>query len=185
MGAAGPPLSLLLGYEQDHHLMLRHLVGWTVDGGVGAADDVLVIGPRHRDEIHFFRQQLGLPRTIGLDLFDAPADGIESGDMHAMKYATGQFRLIYTCSTLSYSYDIRRAVSEILRVLKRPGYVIISDAAGRNRGVDAMGRTDPVSADSLVGCFFDAPFSVEFHDGGRTPYRDQVRHWPSVGLKIG
>jgi ubiquinone/menaquinone biosynthesis C-methylase UbiE len=101
-----------------------------------------------------------------------------------MKYADVRFRLIYTCSTLNYAYDIRRVVSEMLRVLKRPGYIILSDAASRQRGVDPMGRTDPMSADSFVGCFYDAKFSVLFHDDGRTPYTGQFRIWPSVGLRI-
>src|SRR5439155_2996284 len=82
-GNWGHRLSFLVGYERDHQLMLRKLIDLTMDGGIGPRDEVLAIGPRYRDEIHFFRHHLGLPKTIGLDLFDAPKDSIEAGDMHA------------------------------------------------------------------------------------------------------
>jgi hypothetical protein len=182
-GTWGHRLSFLVGYERDHHRMLRQLIDMTGDGRLNAADEVLVIGPRYRDEIHFFRNHLGLPKTTGLDLFDAKEDGIVAGDMHATDFASGRFRVIYTCATLTYSYDIRRCVAEMLRVLKRPGYVIISDAAGQNNGVDALGRTDWVSVDSVVGAFYEAKLSVLFRDQGRPPTRNN-RTWPCVGLRI-
>src|SRR5262249_21694942 len=83
-GRWGPRgLSLLHGYERDHHPMLRTLVGLVRDGALRPSDQVLVVGPRHYDEILFFRKHLGLPRTVGLDLFTSARDGIVGGDMHA------------------------------------------------------------------------------------------------------
>jgi hypothetical protein len=183
VGTWGQRLSFLCGYEREHHRMLRTLVDLIGDGSLGPQDEVLVIGPRHRDEMHFFRNHLGLVKTIGLDLFDSKEDGIQAGDMHAMPFAAQRFKLIYVCATLTYSYDIRKCVSEMLRVLKRPGYVMISDSAGRKNGVDALGRTDWRSADAVVGSFYQAKLSVLFRDEGRPPTRDN-RTWPCVGLRI-
>jgi len=53
-------LSLLRGYERDHHLLLRTLVGLIDEGKVTGEDEVLLIGPRHIDEVVFFRKTLGL-----------------------------------------------------------------------------------------------------------------------------
>lgn len=182
-GTWGHRLSFLVGYERDHQLMLRKLIDLKTAGSIGPADEILAIGPRHRDEIHFFRHHLGLPKTIGLDLFEAPKDGIEAGDMHEMSYASGRFRLVYACATLTYSYDIRKCIAAISRVLARPGYVIISDSAGRKNGVDVLGRTDWRSAEALAGSFYEGKMSIVFRDEGRPPSRDN-RAWPSVCVRL-
>jgi SAM-dependent methyltransferase len=184
-GKWGPVgLSLLLGHERNHHVMIRTLIDLRNEGALRPDDEVLVIGPRHFDEIAFFRNHLGLPKTTGLDLFDSRADGIVGGDMHAMPFDAGRFRLVYCSGTLSYSYAIRTVFSETVRVLKRPGYLLFSDAGQRSNGVDALGRTDPVSADAIIGCFHEHRFDVLFRDDGMSPDLSRFQQWPSVGLKL-
>jgi SAM-dependent methyltransferase len=182
-GKWGPVgLSLLLGYERSHHAALRMLLALKNGGALTPDDEVLVVGPRHFDEIAFFRKHLNLPKTVGLDLFDA--EGTVGGDMHAMPFDADRFRLIYCSGTLSYAYAIRQVFAEMLRVLKRPGYLLFTDAGERTNGVDALGRTDPVSADAIIGCFHQHQFDVLLRDDGMSPYLDKFQQWPSVGLRI-
>jgi hypothetical protein len=183
-GSWAASVSLTYGYEQDQHIMLRTLIDLLEQGEIGRNDEVLIIGPRHKDEIHFFRKFLGLPNTVGLDLFASKKDRLEAGDMHAMHFESGRFKLVYSCGTMSYSYNIRKVASEIARVLKRPGYVIISDAACRVTGPDPHGRTDLRNADSLISCFYQHRLEVLFRDQGKSTIMQVAREWPSVGLRL-
>jgi SAM-dependent methyltransferase len=177
-------LSLLHGFERNHHLMLRTLVAMVRDRVVTPEDEVLVVGPRHYTEILFFRKHLGLPRTIGLDLFTSEKEGIVGGDMHAMPFTSGRFRLIYCCATLAYGYDLRKVLSEMTRVATRPGYLILSDGCDRIRGCDPFGRSDVVSTAALLGCFYQHRYSVLFRDEGRSLDFKGYRSSANVGLRI-
>lgn len=177
-------LSLLRGYERDHHLMLRKLVELVEQGELKRTDEVLLIGPRYVDEVDFFRTSLRLPRTIGLDLFEYGKDEILAGDMHDMPFAPGRFKLAYCAGTLSYSYNARKLINEIARVLARPGYVFIIDAAARIAGPDALGRSDALSVDTLLGMFHRFSFQVLAKDEGRTLAPDAYENEPCLALKL-
>jgi SAM-dependent methyltransferase len=177
-------LSLLHGYEREPHIMLRTIVEWVRAGVIRPNDEVLVIGPRHGNEMAFFRNDLGLKRAIGLDLFDATEDNIVGGDMHDMSFESGRFKLVYCCGTLSYSYAIRRVAREIARVTQRPGYIVLSDAGKRVSGVDPLGRTDPMSTASMLSCFHAYRYDVVFRDEGVPPVLDYYERWPNVGLVL-
>ncbi len=184
VGSIGPSgLSLLFGYERETHLMVRTLLELVHDKRLATGDEVLVIGPRHADELEFFRRELGLKPT-GLDLFDAPRDGIVAGDMHHMNFASGRFKLVYCCSTLSYSYAIRNVISEIARVCARPGYVILSDAGNRVKGVDPLGRSDPMNTTSMLSCFHASKYNLLFADEGVPLVADFYHQWPSIGIEL-
>jgi hypothetical protein len=79
---------------------------------------VLVIGPRNEAEIlllslYGFRLQ----NITGVDLFSySPL--IRLGDMHNLQFNDGTFDVVYTAWTLAYSYDVKRACAEIVRVAK-------------------------------------------------------------------
>jgi SAM-dependent methyltransferase len=177
-------LALLRGYERDHHLLLRTLVRLIQEGELSREDEALLIGPRHVDEVAFFRKQLGLPKTTGLDLFKFGKDEILAGDMHDMPFETGRFKLIFCAGTLSYSYNVRKVVEEIGRVLKRPGFVFLIDAAGRKAGPDALGRSDVVGIDTLIGLFYRFPFEVLAKDPGRSLAPQYYENEPCLALKL-
>ena len=176
-------LSLLAGMERERHMMLRTFVELRATGRLGRDEEVLIVGPRHADELTFFRRHLRM-RATGLDLFTVEKHGISGGDMHDMHFPSGRFRAIYCNGTLSYSYAIRTVVSEMARVVKRPGFVVLSDAAQRVAGVDPLGRTDPISAEALISCVYPYRHHVLAADAGRSPSLHQYKSWPSVVLEL-
>ncbi|HXI57322.1 MAG TPA: glycosyltransferase [Polyangia bacterium] len=177
-------LSILGEYEENHHMLLRALCDLRRSGRLTADDEVLVVGSRYADELAFFRKHLGLPRTIGLDLFDDPAGGIVGGDMHDMSFATGRFSLIYCAGTLCYSYNMRRAIAEFARVLRRPGFMILSDSADRLGGVDPLGRSDSGGIDGFVGFFHEYPYRIIGQDPGRSCTPAAVTRWPCLAIEL-
>jgi len=157
-------LSLLRGYEKNHHVLLRTIIKLMQEGKLTKNDEVLIIGPRYVNEILFFREHLGLPKTIGLDL--CANDYIVVGDMHAMPFENNRFKLVYVCNTLCYSYYVRKVADEISRVLKRTGYACIVDHGTYVEGASMIGRSDVMNADALVGLFYKQTFNVLAQDNG-------------------
>lgn len=177
-------LSLLREYERDHHLLLRTLLGLIRDGKVGSDDEVLVIGPRHVDELDFLRKYLGLRNVTGLDLFGGDMGRIVGGDMHAMPFDSHRFRLVYSSGTLSYAYNVRRVVGEIARVSTRPGYVFLLDASDRPAGPDPLGRSDIVNVDTLIGLFCRHRFNVLARDRGKPLNPRTHRQNPCLAIEL-
>lgn len=94
---------------------------------------VLVIGPRNEAEIlllslYGFR----LDRIIGVDLFSY-SPSIRLGDMHDLEFPDNTFDIVYTAWTLAYSYDLRKASAEILRVAKPDAIVATGMSHTSNR----------------------------------------------------
>jgi hypothetical protein len=177
-------LSLLRGYERDHHLLLRTLVGLIEEGKVSGEDEVLLIGPRHIDEVVFFRKTLGLRKAVGLDLFPYGRDEIIAGDMHRMPFEAGRFRLVFCAGTLSYAYNVRRVVEEIARVSTRPAYVFLIDAGGRHEGPSALGRSDIPGVAAMIGLFYRHRFQVLARDEGRTLAPHLYESEPCLALRL-
>jgi SAM-dependent methyltransferase len=136
------------------------------------------------NELHFFRKHLGLNKTIGLDLFASDEGRIIAGDMHAMPFESGRFKLVYVCNTLTYAYNARNVIREICRVTETPGYAMVIDSGTRIRGPDPLGRSDLMSADALVRCFHMRPYSVIVKDRGRSLAPDWYREQPCVLLEL-
>jgi len=178
-------LSLLRGYEQNHHALLRNLVALRRDGKISAVDEVLIVGPRHVNELHFFRKHLGLERTIGIDLFESDGGRVIAGDMHDMPFASGRFKLVYVCNTLTYAYNARTAIREICRVIQSAGYAMVIDSGTRVQGPDPLGRSDLMCADSLVQCFHARPYRVLVRDQGKSLAPDWYLEQPCVFLELG
>lgn len=177
-------LALLRGYERNHQLMLRTIVGLIDRGEVSARDEVLLVGPRYIDEIVFFRKFLGLPRTVGLDLFSYGKDEILGGDMHDMPFENERFRLVFCAGTLSYAYNARRVINEMVRVLRHPGYIVLIDAGGRVRGPDALGRSDVMGIETLLGMFYEHPYQVLAKDAGRSLAPADYVNEPCLALRL-
>lgn len=115
--------------------------GLREQGVISADEPHLTIGPRWVGEIHYFRQELGLPKTIGLDLFTHDEELVKVGDMHDMPFEDNTFGLVYQRNTFDKSYDIRTALRECLRVLRDGGVLISDDCYDYTHGVSEMART--------------------------------------------
>ena len=86
---------------------------------------VLSVGPRSENEL-FLLMSIGFkPENItGLDLISySPL--VRLGDMHDMPMADDSFDVVMLGWVLTYSEDIPKAVSEVLRVAKPGAYVAI------------------------------------------------------------
>jgi len=177
------PLSLIRGYERDHHAMLRLLVSLKNTGQLTPQDNVLVIGPRHRDEIVFFREYLGLTRTIGLDLFEDPKFIIK-GDMHNIGVTPGFFKLIYTAACLDYSYYARKVIDEMARAVARPGFILIADGAGYVGGPTPLARSDHNNVETLRRMFYKHNFDTLLYDEGRSPAPNNYVRFPCLGIRL-
>ena len=177
-------LSLLREYEHDHHALLRNVIDLIRVGRISAADEVLILGPRHVDELHFFRKHLGLYRTIGLDLFASDKGRILAGDMHDMPFESGRFKLVYVCNTLTYAYNARKVIREICRVTQSPGYAMLIDSGNRVNGPDPLGRSDLMSADVVVRCFHMRPYKTIVKDKGKSLAPEWYLEQPCVLLEL-
>jgi hypothetical protein len=109
---------------------------------IGSTEPVLTIGPRWSGEIVYFREQLGLPNAIGLDLFSNDESLIKVADMHAMPFPDDTFALVYQRNTFNKSYDIRKALTECIRVLRDGGVLVTDDCYDYTDGVSEIARTN-------------------------------------------
>lgn len=99
---------------------------------------ILVIGPRNEAEILLLSLYgYKLTNITGVDLFSY-SPRIRCMDMHALDFPDSSFDVVYSAWTLRYSYDLKKACQEIIRVVKPDGFVatgfsdtkIVSDVTG-------------------------------------------------------
>jgi hypothetical protein len=89
-------------------------------------DSLLIIGPRYEPELLMARGLGWPPEGIrGLDTFSY-APGIDVGDMHALPYEDASFTSIICGWTLSYSSSPDVAATEMARVLRPGGYLVVA-----------------------------------------------------------
>ncbi|MEA2697749.1 MAG: hypothetical protein QOI66_2020 [Myxococcales bacterium] len=168
-------VSLLGGHEENHHMLLRALVDLRRGGRLSAQDEALVVGRHDPGDLAFFRKQLDLPKTIGHQ-----ADGGTT----ETPFADGRFALIYCAGTLGYSPNMRRTIADFARVLRRPGFMVLSDAGDRVNGVDSLRRSDSGGIEGLVGLFLVYPYRIIGQDPGRSPTPAIVGGWPCLAIEL-
>lgn len=176
-------ISLIYGYENNHHLTLRTLVGLIAEGKITPDDRVLVLGPRYEDEIYFFREVLGLPNTIGLDLRNEK-DVLVEGDMHEMPFPDNTFKLVFGASVLEYAYDLRQVIDEIARVTERPGYVSIIHRTNRTTSPSSTQRSDIGSIEAATGMYYKIPHTVLSQDPGITLNPAAIGNFPTYVIQL-
>ncbi len=177
-------LSLFRQYENNNLVMIRSIVRLINSKALNSNDRVLIIGPRHLDEIFFFREVLGFNEVVGLDLFASECGSIIQGDMHNMPFSDKHFGLVYMCNTLTYSWNARRVISEILRVVANIGYVLIIDSGTRLRGPDALGRSDMMNTETLIRSFYQRSYKIIIEDPGRSLAPENYAEQPCCLLEI-
>jgi hypothetical protein len=62
--------------------------------------------------------------------------------------------------------------------------MVLSDAGNRTYGLDPLGRTDVVSAEAMIGSFYQHKHNVFLRDDGITPDFGQYQQWPCVGIEL-
>ena len=119
-------------------------------GNLGADDAVICIGNRWLGEIMYFRENLGLRKAVGVDLFSSDPELVVAADMHDMPFENNSIRLIFNRGLINKSYDVRLLIKEMLRVLTDDGYLIVETPGPYGWGVSRLGRTDIKNVQNLL-----------------------------------
>jgi len=125
---------------------------WQLRGLISSERPSLSVGPRWVTEIEFFRKIVGLKYHIGLDLFSDNPELIKAGDMHDMPLENDSFSFIFVKNTTDKSYDVRKFVSELVRVVAPRGIIVIDQICGHG-AVSPLHRTDIQSAANLLNLY--------------------------------
>ena len=125
---------------------------WKRRGWVDPGKPSLSIGPRWLTEIRFFREIVGLRRHIGLDLFSDDPEIVTAGDMHNMPFPDAHFGFIFLKNVVDKSYDVRKLVSELVRVV-RPGGIVVVDQVCGYGSCSPVTRTDIQRARNFLRLF--------------------------------
>jgi SAM-dependent methyltransferase len=125
---------------------------WKYQGWLDARVPTLSIGPRWLTEILYFRKIHGLTQHIGLDLFSDDPTMVTEGDMHKIPFPDNHFGFIFIKNTVNKSYDVRKLVSEMIRVT-RPGGIIVTDDDTGFGFTTPLTRTDVQKASNLARVF--------------------------------
>lgn len=119
-------------------------------GNLDPEDLVLCIGNRWLGEIMYFRQNLGLKNTKGVDLISSDPELVVAADMHELPFEDNSVKMIFNRGLINKSYDVRLMMKEVMRVLKKDGYLIVETPGPYGYGVSRLGRTDIKSAQNLM-----------------------------------
>ena len=114
---------------------------------------VVCIGPRWNSEILYFRKNLGLVNTIGVDLVSKDPDLVVTADMHKLPFGNSSVDLIFCRGTIDKSYDIRALAAEMVRVTKDGGLLAIETLGPYWHGVNPLARTDVKNSKNLLKLF--------------------------------
>ena len=136
-------------------------------GNLRPDDKVVCIGNRWGGEILYFRQNLGLKNTIGIDLFSSHPDLVIAADMHQMPFPDNTVKMIFNRGLINKSYDVRILVKEMLRVLTKDGFLIVETPGPYGYGVSRLGRTDVKSAENLLRLFRGKVSRIVFQEATR------------------
>ena len=103
-------------------------------------------------EIEFFRDVIGLRQHIGLDLFSDDRALVTAGDMHEMPFPDRHFQLIFIKNTVDKSYNVRKLVDELLRVVRSRGIIVVDQICGYG-DCTPLTRTDIQKSENLLRLF--------------------------------
>jgi len=150
-GVTTVPPTLLQKLTGRSYWELR-IIWWKWRGLLDETAPSLSVGPRWLTEIEFFRKVVGLRRHIGLDLHSGDQDLVKVGDMHAMPFSDSEFQLVFIKNTVDKSYDVRRLVDELVRVIKPGGIIVIDQICGFG-DCSPLTRTDIQKSQNLLRLF--------------------------------
>ncbi len=133
----------------------------------------LCIGPKNEGEIILLKMH-GLTDVIGIDLFSY-CPTIKLMDMHYMSFKDNTFDTIFCGWVLKYSYDLKKAVDEIIRVSKDSALITCSFgiALDKNEELEFVTTHLAGGVGELLNLFGDTVGHVYWRDedivkGGKT-----------------
>lgn len=175
---------LYLSYDRFSpwtYLLRREIARGNIDRG----DKAICIGPRWVGEILYFRQNVGLPNTKGVDLLPSQPEFIVAADMHSLPFEDDSIKLVFCRATIDKSYDCRLFVSEIKRVLRPDGFVILETIGPHPQGVNPVGRTDVKSSANLLRLFAGVARRVIYQqDRPPTKSQGKVNHIIQIMVQL-
>jgi SAM-dependent methyltransferase len=159
----------LAEYDRRFHAALKTRLAALAQ--LRAGQRVLCLGARQGTEVRAFRD-LGCD-AIGLDLnpgFDNPH--VIQGDFHNLQFPPQSMDIIFT-NSLDHVFDIAKVLSEIARVLKPGGLLIVEAMLGgaHETTPDSYASFWWGSPDDLIALFAKHGFAV----AQRTPFTEP---WP-------
>lgn len=122
-------------------------------GYLSPDDSVISLGNRWIGEIAYFRENIGLKKAMGVDLFTNNPEFVVAADMHELPFADDSIKLVFNRGLINKSYDVRVLAQEVLRVLTKDGLFIVETPGPYDYGVSRLGRTDIKSARNLLRLF--------------------------------
>lgn len=136
-------------------------------------DPVISLGNRWIGEISYFRENVGLKKTLGVDLFTNNPDLVVAADMHKLPFEDGSIKLVFNRGLINKSYDVRVLVKEVMRVLTDDGMFIVETPGPYDFGVSRLGCTDIKSARNLLR-LFEGKVRRIFYVEATKPHRYQA-----------
>jgi SAM-dependent methyltransferase len=136
-------------------------------------DAVISLGNRWIGEISYFRENVGLKKTLGVDLFSNNPELVVAADMHNLPFEDGSIKLVFNRGLINKSYDVRVLVNEVLRVLTDDGMFIVETPGPYDYGVSRLGCTDIKSARNLLR-LFEGKVRRIFYIEATKPHRYQA-----------
>lgn len=113
-------------------------------------DRVLIVGPRFANE-RFLARALGFPRSqiVMVDTFSY-SKHVQAGDMHEMRHPNESFSSVICGWTLAYSGEPAIAASEMSRVLKPGGHLVLGMQLANAEPALVQGWSDLISLFPLL-----------------------------------
>lgn len=114
---------------------------------------VLCIGPRNEGEVLLLEAYgFEIENITSIDLFTY-SPTIDLMDMHHMTFNDNTFDIVYSAYVLTYSTNVERACSEMVRVAKNGGIIAIGYAQQRQTEKDGVMGTLLPEVDEMVDMF--------------------------------
>ena len=124
--------ALLENVLEDHKLKWNDRVDYFInefkDLNLPNKSNVLCIASRYGEEVEALKKLNH--NAIGIDLIEFKPYTIKM-DMHKLEFEDGSFDVVYT-NAIDHSYDIKKCIKEMIRVLKEEGTIIIKIELNNN-----------------------------------------------------
>ena len=134
---------------------------------------LLSIGPRGEGEIfNIYSRGFSMKNIRGLDLFTF-SPYIDLGDMHAMPYEDDTFDVVICGWVLVYSVNREKACSEIIRVVRKGGFIAVGSTSAPASVEDA--QSPRIASLAEVDKLFEGHVETEYFRHDRPPGTDDER----------
>lgn len=122
---------------------------------VGEHETDLCVGARFGEEV-FVLPEMGY-LAVGIDLNPMmDNEFVLSGDEYSIEFSDGVFDKVF-CYIFNHILDIEKALSEIARILRRPGALIVHIHRVEPQEFDVRSWDSPENFAAIIGSFLGCP----------------------------